>query len=267
MDVKKSVFKDLEEEFFFTIRVNQKGIFAASDRLPDIISDLKLKNLWITADGTRLNRNDQVLCASGDPIQVTLAEEKLLGLIGKTSGVATAAHNLVRAADGRIEVICGGWKKVFPEIKEDLRKAIRVGGAGIRMTESPFVYLDKNYTRMLGGIRKAVERAVTLSGRKVVVQLRGEFDLIDIEAKEAVDAGASILMVDTGCIQDLKTVVKTGIESGWRTTVKIGFSGGVTENMLESLIDAGADKVDIGRTIIDASILDFRLDVDMTVKY
>lgn len=263
LDIKAHVFQDINREFTFTICANQMGVFAGSKRLLKVAEEMKLKDLWVAADGTSLVEKSPVFKACADPLRVTLAEDRLLGLIGKPSGVATSARNLVEGAAGRIKVVCGGWKKVFPENKDDLRDAISVGGAGIRMTEEPFMYLDKNYVRMLGGVANAVSRGASLQGRTVVVQLRGEYGLIDDEANEAVEAGAGILMVDTGRVLDLKTVVRAGTECGWRKKVKIGFGGGVTQLELESVVEAGADIVDIGRAIIDAPILDFRLDVTL----
>ncbi|MCR4443352.1 MAG: nicotinate-nucleotide pyrophosphorylase [Peptococcaceae bacterium] len=261
IDVRAHVFQGIDQEFRFAITSNQKGVFAGSEKLLKTAEEIKLKNLWAAADGMLLSEKTTVFKASGDPLQVTLAEEKLLGLIGKPSGVATSARKMVEAAGGRIKVVCGAWKKVFPETKEELRQAIAIGGAGIRMAEEPFVYLDKNYARMLGGIGRAVKRAVTLPGRTVVIQLRGEFGPIADEANEAVEAGAGILMVDTGRIADLQAVVKAGTDGNWRKRVKIGFAGDVTAEKLAALIEAGADIVDVGRAIIDAPILDFRLDI------
>ena len=48
---------------------------------------------------------------------------------------------------------------------------------------------------------------------------------------------------------------------GFRDRVRIAFAGGVSADGLEEVISAGADIVDVGRAIIDAPILDFRLDV------
>ncbi|MCG0275185.1 MAG: hypothetical protein L5655_03345 [Thermosediminibacteraceae bacterium] len=184
-----------------------------------------------------------------------------MGVIGKASGVATAAAEMVDKARGRIRVVCGAWKKVPPEVRQDLRQAIAVGGAGIRIVDEPFVYLDKNYVRMFGGVGPAVRRARKLEGRVVVVQLRGEEAPLTEEAKEAVAEGANILMVDTGKLQDLVLVNEVASKEGFREKIRLAFSGGVTRDELDEIIAAGADIVDVGRAIIDAPLLDFTLDV------
>lgn len=173
MDIREHLFGKNERQYIFTVSVTQKGVFAGTEKLLKAAGELKLKDVWAADEGSLLRQNDIVFIACADPFQVIEAEERLLGLIGKPSGVATASRNYVKAAGGRIRIVCGAWKKVFSEIKEDLRKAIIVGGAGIRISDEPFVYLDKNYVRMFGGIEKAVRKAAELQGRTVVIQLRG----------------------------------------------------------------------------------------------
>jgi len=93
------------------------------------------------------------------------------------------------------------------------------------------------------------------------VQIRGETGPISEEAVLACRAGASVLMVDTGSVKDLREVEEAARRHGFRDRVKIAFGGGVTAERLEEVVAAGADIIDIGRAIIDAPILDFRLDV------
>ena len=262
MDIREFLFSGLEgSKFSFEIVATEEGIFTGVERLARAAADFHLEVDWSAPDGYGLKEGTVVFRAAGSAAQVAAAEEVLLGLIGKPSGVATAAHRLVRQAGGGVKVVCGAWKKVFQENKTELRKAITVGGAGLRITETPFVYLDKNYVRMMGGIGPAVKRAAALEGRTVAVQLRKEYGTVAWEAEEAVAAGAGILMVDTGNIRDLLAVIAAAVAGGWRERVKIAFAGGVTAGDLSRLAEAGADIVDVGRSIIDAPMLDFRLDV------
>jgi nicotinate-nucleotide pyrophosphorylase (carboxylating) len=73
-------------------------------------------------------------------------------------------------------------------------------------------------------------------------------------------------MVDTGSVEDLREVVEEARRQGFRQRVKIAFGGSVTAQRLEEVVAAGADIIDIGRAIIDAPILDFRLDVQQRVQ-
>ncbi|OAT86391.1 nicotinate-nucleotide pyrophosphorylase [Desulfotomaculum copahuensis] len=263
MELRDFLFSPLKKQRFnFTITVREKGIFSGAGQLEKKSAELRIDVASIAPEGSSLLPGRAVFRASGEAEQVARAEETLLGVIGKPSGVATAAADFVRQSKGKIKVVCGAWKKVAPELRMDLRRAIATGGAGIRITDQPFVYLDKNYVRMFGGIGPAVRRAGEFdAGRLVVVQLRGEKQPVADEAREAVEAGAAILMIDTGDVNDLKIVLKEAVNSGWREKVQIAFAGGVTGDELAAVIAAGADIVDVGRAIIDAPMLDFRLDV------
>lgn len=78
------------------------------------------------------------------------------------------------------------------------------GGADFRIANPPFVYLDKNYVRILGGIEPALGTVESLDVPKVI-QVRGEMANLAGEAVLAARLGATILMVDTGRVEDLRS--------------------------------------------------------------
>lgn len=262
MDVRRYLFEPLDGQVFTAdITAVEPGILAGISLALARASELGLSIQAHLPEGSRLHPGACALTVRGNAEQIACAEENLLGCIGKPSGIATMAGRFAARADGRVRVVCGAWKKVAPEIRKQLREAIALGGAGMRLVDEPFVYLDKNFVRMFAGISAVVARARSMDGRIVVVQIRGETAPIDEEASLAYRAGARVLMVDTGVVNDLIEVVGGASLHGFRQQVKIAFAGGVTAERLEDVITAGADIVDVGRAIIDAPILDFRLDV------
>jgi len=261
-DVRAYLFKPLEGvSFVAEMTAVEHGILAGTQSALNRAAELGLRLESVAADGTRLNAGAIVFRLIGDAEQIARGEEELLACLGKASAVATAAARFLALAGNRTRIVCGAWKKVAPETRKTLRQAIALGGAGIRLVDEPFVYLDKNYVRMFGSIRRVVERAVGIQGRTVAVQIRGDTGPVAKEAREACQAGARVLMIDTGNIADLKTVVEAANRERFRAQLRIAFSGGVTELSLGSVIAAGADIVEVGRPIIDATLLDFRLDV------
>lgn len=247
--------------FSFEVLAAEPGILAGVAKMEKVLRELGLEVEMCVREGGRLHPGVCVCRAKGEAEGIVLAEDLALSHIGKPSGVATAAAKAVERAGPYLRVVCGAWKKVAPELRPELRRAITLGGVGVRITERPFVYLDKNYVRLLGGVRPAVERARNRPDRTVVVQLRGETSPIELEAKEAVDAGAGILMVDTGCTEDLARVVDVHRREGWAGLVEIAFAGGIKLSDIPQLAAMGAHILDVGRAIIDAPLLDFRLDV------
>lgn len=262
MDIRNFLLAPLAGSLYtFEIKAKQEGILAGTNRLQETVQKLGLDIEWMGTEGMKVKEGTCVFRGRGDAWEVAFAEEQLLGCIGKTSGVATAAAEMVSYVKGKLRIVCGAWKKIPVEIRQDLREAIATGGAGIRIVDEPFVYLDKNYIRMFGSISSAVRRARALGDRVIVVQVRGETGLIVEEAMEAIREGANILMIDTGQFEDLLLVKDLIVKKDFQGRVKIAFSGGVKKEGLDKIIAAGADIVDVGRAIIDAPLLDFSLDV------
>jgi len=262
MDVRLYLFEPLNGQLFAAnLTAAESGILAGTTFALNRASELGLSVLTHIPDGSDLQPGVCVLSLRGTAEQIARAEEELLGCVGKPSGVATASRRFAGLAGGRARIVCGAWKKVVPEIRKQLREAIAIGGACVRLLDEPFVYLDKNFVRMFAGITEVVGRAHSMNGRVVAVQIRGETGPIVEEAVLACRAGAGVLMVDTGSVKDLLEVVEATHRHGFRQRVKIAFGGGVTAERLEEVVAAGADIIDIGRAIIDAPIVDFRLDV------
>jgi nicotinate-nucleotide pyrophosphorylase (carboxylating) len=185
----------------------------------------------------------------------------LMGLMAKASGIATAASRFVERAGAKPEIVCGAWKKMPPRMKDSIRRAIVTGGARFRVCGEPFVYLDKNYVEMLGGIRPSLQAVARLNGHVRVVQLKGRYADIADEACEAAGAGADILSIDTGCTADVERAARALTDRGLRDRVRIVFAGGIRLEDMEGMKDLDVDIVDVGREVVDAPLLDMRMEV------
>ncbi|MCG0276823.1 MAG: nicotinate-nucleotide pyrophosphorylase, partial [Thermosediminibacteraceae bacterium] len=121
MDIRDFLFAPLVgKAYMLEISAKQRGILAGTDKMFKIAQELGLKLEELSPDGTKIEEGKCICRAWGDAWQVVRAEEQLLGAIGKASGVATAAAEIVDRAQGRARVVCGAWKKVPPEVRQDL---------------------------------------------------------------------------------------------------------------------------------------------------
>jgi nicotinate-nucleotide pyrophosphorylase (carboxylating) len=211
-------------------------------------------------DGSRVDEGETIATATGNPFRIVKAEEHVIGMLSKPSGIATAARKAMQKACGCYQVVSGGWKKMPGEIKEPIRQAVRHGGIRARISEQPFVYLDKNYVRILGGVGKAIKAVLPLN-RKIVIQVRGENCAVEDETLEAVKAGANVVMVDTGSFEDLILASNSLKANRLRSKVRLAFAGNLTFDNLEALTQMDVDIVDIGYAILDAPCLPIRFDV------
>lgn len=228
------------------------SVIECADELGFLIDELR-------ADGALVRSGDVVCRFRASPKEVALAEERLIGLLAKPSGIATATREFVERADGTLRVVSGAWKKLPFTQRDMIRNAIQCGGAEPRITTIPFAYIDKNMARILGGPVAAVAVARGLPGRKVV-QLGGG-DTLGETACELASAGADIIFVDTGDRSDVALVDGALRDTGMRGSVQLAFAGGIKPVDLDGLAELGVDIVDVGRAIVDAPLVDMHLAV------
>lgn len=212
---------------------------------------------WMRGEGERVEPGEVVARVSGAPRALAQAEERLLGCLCKASGVASAARRAMDLSAGRIRVVSGAWKKMPPPMKSYIRQAVASGGMTSRIVDGGFIYLDKNYIRILGGIRASLQVVRGLPGVKVI-QIRGEEASISEETEMACQAGAGIVMVDTGYWDDAHCALQVARSY---PQVQVAFAGGIQIQDIPALADLGLHILDIGIAILDAPLLDFRLDV------
>ena len=261
-DIRDSIFSTIADQIFVAdIRVERDGILAGVTRLKPALLEIGVTIDYLAEDGGAVKAGDVVVTISGSPKQMALAEEFAMGLLAKTSGIATAARRAVTLAGGELRIVAGAWKKVAPELKWSVREAVATGGAAFRISDQPFLYLDKNFVRMLGGIRETLAVVAAMDDKIKSIQVKGESgDILD-EALLAVHSGADILMVDTGNLHDVLRINQLLIQTNQRHKIKIAFARGIGVEAIPSLKGLGIDILDIGTGIIDAPLLDMKLDV------
>jgi nicotinate-nucleotide pyrophosphorylase (carboxylating) len=261
-DIRDDILDSIAEHTVIaSIIAEDDGIIAETTAAEQEAKELGLTMSHILTEGSKVRREDEIARFCGRPKQVVMAEERLIGLMAKPSGIATATQRFVEKAGSRPAIVSGAWKKMPQSQKEVIRRAILTGGGNCRISRDPFLYLDKNYIRMLGGIRESLAAVTGLKGYAKVVQLKGDYGDIDREACEAVDHGADIIFIDSGRQQDLESVMSRLKQLGWRDRVKVAFGGNIRLEDVEPLKALDVDILDIGRQIIDAPLLDMRLEV------
>lgn len=249
-----------------TIVADEAGILAGVSMAKREAERLGLSLVHIREDGSPVERGDEIARFTGSPKQVVMAEESMVGMLAKPSGIATMARRFVEKTDGRPKVVCGAWKKMPAVLKEMIRGAVSVGSAHPRIVTGPFAYLDKNYIELLGGIRKSLAAVAHLEDHSKVVQVKGRHGDIVSEAREAAEFGADIVFVDTGRADDARAVAEELARRGLRGKVMLAFGGGVNLEEMEELTTLDIDILDIGRPIVDAPLLDMRLEIIDTKK-
>ena len=261
-DIRHRIFQGHEHRRLKAcITVEAPGVISGLDRSASWAAAHQVDLVPALADGQEAAAGQVVATAWGSPFNLVRAEEVLIGELSKTSGVATRARQALEQAGGRFRVVCGAFKKMPAAVKFALRQAVADGGLDVRMAPQPFVYLDKNYVRILGGVAEALAAVAPLQG-SVVIQLRGESASIGGEAVLAAKLGAANLMIDTGCLADLDAAAEALKAANLRARVQLTFAGNLCLADLARLgQDHDLDAVDIGYDVVDAPCLPLRFDV------
>jgi len=261
-DIRDVIFKDIIDQKFKAVLMPEEngclsGVADAMKQAEEIGIELELNY----KEGQLIECGKPIGIITATPKKMALAEEKIIGTLSKFSGIATAAKKAVEFADGKVEIVSGSWKKMPPAIKDGVRSAIVSGGASFRITNDNMIYLDKNYIEMLGSITDALNTVKEFTEYIKVIQIKGKKDSIENETRQALENGCNILMVDTGNIEDVIRCSNTTIDLGFRDEVKIAFAGGVKLNKINDLSRLDIDILCIGKEIVDALLLDMKLDV------
>ena len=261
-DIRDILFEGIaEKRFRAVLTAERSGVLSGVEEAYACAEEIGIQLELCKKEGDELSHGERFGNFLGTPKQIAIAEERLIGTLAKASGIATAARTAVLLADGKFEIVCGSWKKMPPSIKDMVRKATATGGAKFRICQPPMIYMDKNFVRMFGSIADALHACNNLPNHTRVVQIKGINTSVENETLQALNGNADILMIDTGVVDDIHRCISVLNSSGQRDKVKVAFAGNVRLTDTLDFADCGIDILCIGKQIVDAKLLDLRLDV------
>ena len=261
-DIRDLIFQSVKgKKWSAHLSARGDGILSGTRWLKKACKDLGIRLRRCRKDGARIRPSEIIAVIEGHAEQMASAEEEMIGWISKASGIATAAWMAQKAAGRNLKVVSGAWKKMPLPIKDLVRQAIVDGGIHYRITEKPFLYLDKNYVRILGGVEKTLSSMKALKGFTRVIQMKGKGRQLLQEALIAARLGADIIMIDTGRKEDIERVDSTLKAKGLRGRLQIAFGGNIRIDDVKDLKRMPVEIVDIGQAIVDAPLLDFKMDI------
>jgi len=213
--------------------------------------DKDTKVVYNVKDGDMVQKGMVLAVVTGD-IRVLLSGERTaLNYLQRLSGIATYTHNVVQLLEGTKTKLLD-TRKTTPGMRVFEKYAVRVGGGGNhRYNLSDGVLLKDNHIDAAGGVRKAVEaaRAYAPFVRKIEVEVENL-----TMVKEAVEAGADIIMLDNMSLEQMAEAIQL-IDGRAETEC----SGNVTKDNIQKITALGVDYVSSGALTHSAPILDISL--------
>ncbi len=213
--------------------------------------DVQLEPL--VADGAVLAAGRPVLRVHGRIRALLLAERTALNLLCHLSGVATATRRWVDAVAGTGAQI-RDTRKTTPGLRALEKYAVRAGGGvNHRMSLADAALVKDNHVIAAGGVAAAFA-AVRRTFPAVPVEV--ECDTVE-QVREAVTAGADLLLLDNMSLADIRASVALARAAGVRTEA----SGGLTFEAARAVASAGVDYLAVGALTHSAPVLDLGLDL------
>ncbi len=228
------------------------------ERTFKILDPRTIVNLHCT-DGDRVKKGELLAEVSGD-IRVLLSGERTaLNFLQRMSGIATYTAEVVKLLEGSKTKLLD-TRKTTPNMRIFEKYAVKVGGGGNhRHNLSDGILLKDNHIGAAGGVKQAVEMARSYASfvRKIEVEVEN----LDM-CREAVEAGADVIMLDNMSVEDMKKAVQL-IDGRALTEC----SGNITKENIKNILETGVDYVSSGALTHSAPILDLSLkNLNPTVK-
>lgn len=197
-------------------------------------------------------KNGQLLGTIRGDIRVLLEGERTaLNYLQRMSGIATYTHSIAVLFEGSKTKLLD-TRKTTPNMRVFEKYAVKVGGGyNHRFNLSDGILLKDNHIGAAGSVANAVKMAQEYAPfvRKIEVECEN-LDMV----KEAVEAGADIIMLDNMDKETMKEAI--ALIAG---RAKTECSGNVTKENVANLIDLGVDYVSSGALTHSAPIMDLSL--------
>jgi nicotinate-nucleotide pyrophosphorylase (carboxylating) len=202
-------------------------------------------------DGEAVKKGQLMAKVKGD-IRVLLSGERVaLNYLQRMSGIATYTNQVAGLLKGSKTVLLD-TRKTTPNMRIFEKYAVKCGGGqNHRYNLSDGILLKDNHIGAAGSITKAIEMAKAYA--PFVRKIEIETESLE-QVKEAVEAGADIIMLDNMDVATMKEAVK--IIDG---RAKTECSGNVTKENISNIIDSGVDYVSSGALTHSAPILDISM--------
>src|SRR6266496_2809082 len=203
---------------------------------------------WRVRDGDRVEPGDILAVMAGPARTILRAERIAINFLAHLSGVATLTRAFVETARPAT-VLC--TRKTTPGLRALEREAVVAGGGSLhRASLSDAVLIKDNHLRIAGGVTAAVSKA-RAGGVPVEVEVETMAQL-----DEAIAAGADRILLDNPTA-DLVRLAAARVGDPQRLEI----SGGVSLDSVQSLVEAGARVISVGRITHSAPSLDISLEV------
>ncbi len=202
-------------------------------------------------EGDEVVKGQLIAEVFGDIRAILSGERTALNFLQRMSGIATYARTASKLLEGTGTRLVD-TRKTTPGLRNFEKYAVRIGGAGNhRFNLSDGVLLKDNHIGAAGGVKQAI--AAARSYAPFVRKIEIEVETLE-QLKEALEAGADIVMLDNMTVDTIREAVALA-----KGRAEIEISGNVTKENVAQYASLGADYISSGSLTHSAPILDLSL--------
>ncbi len=205
---------------------------------------------WQVSDGDRVSPDQALFHLEGPARSLLTGERSALNFLQLLSGVATRAQYFADMVSGT-QVKLLDTRKTLPGLRLAQKYAVTCGGChNHRIGLYDAFLIKENHIAACGGIAQSIEAAHKIApGKPVEVEVESLAEL-----KQALDAGADIIMLDELSLEDMREAVR--LNAG---RAKLEASGGINDDTLRVIAETGVDYISIGAMTKDVKAVDLSM--------
>ena len=253
------LFFDVAPKGRFKARAISKsdGIIAGIQYAKVLARTEKFDCKFLKQDGDVIKKGDVIAELEGKASILLSSERTFLNMLQHASGIATMANRYAKLMEDT-GVVLLDTRKTRPQLRDFEKYASRVGGAiNHRLGLDDCLMLKDTHMRTINNLKEFIVRARKRISWVTKIEIECEtFDNV----KEAMDAGADIIMCDNMTTDEIKNVVKFRNEN--YPHILLEASGDINLETISKYAKTGVDAISSGSIIHQATWLDFSMKFD-----
>lgn len=231
----------------------QAGVLAGQavfERVFSLLDD-DVRVEWFKQDGQKFEDGDKIAIVHGPVDSLLTGERVALNFIQRMSGIATTTNQTVKQLENS-SIKLMDTRKTTPGLRILEKYAVKVGGGyNHRYNLSDMIMLKDNHINAAGGVKEAIKLAKEHS--PFIKKVEVETENIEM-VKEAVQAGADIIMLDNMTPNEMKEAI--AIIDG-RAVIEA--SGNLSADNINQLKSLEIDYISSGAITHSAGIVDLSM--------
>jgi nicotinate-nucleotide pyrophosphorylase (carboxylating) len=262
-DITSSTLINVDQKAKAHLFFREMGIAAGLTEARTVFEILGCEVKSRAIEGESYGPNIILMVIIGSAQAILSGERTALNLVGRMSGIATTvaeANNIALNSNPSVRV--AATRKTIPGLRELDKKAVMLGGGDThRLRLDDCVLIKDNHLKLIPSISEAVMKVrnqVSFT-KKIEVEVRTL-----VQAKEAINAGADIVMFDNMSPQEIQVCLQELDDEGLREGTLFEASGGITKENLSKYAKSGVDIISMGSLTHSVRNLDVKLEIEMT---